>query len=178
MATPLDFGLLSQFQSIFPFILVFTVTFVILTKMPFFKDSKTFAGIAAFVLAVMSMFSPLAVRSLNLAAPWFVIYFIFLLFILIGIYTLGIEEKAVIDVLKGEKYSFINILSVTIMLVIVIGSIGKAVTEQGGFGPGEEVGQEAEFYKTFFHPKVLGVIFIMLIAFFTIMVLGRKIDTK
>jgi hypothetical protein len=36
--------------------------------------------------------------------------------------------------------------------------------EEGGVAPG----QESDFWKTLFHPKVLGMVIILLIGFFTI----------
>jgi len=175
MATPLDFGLIKQFEIIFPFIFMFTILFVIFSKFtPFFKDSKTISGVLAFVVAVMAMFSPIAVQSIQMMAPWFVLMFMFLILTLIGLYTIGFQESDVLGVLGNKDYEFILIIIIIVFVIIGIGSVGKAVADQGGFGTGVNEGQEAEFYQTIFNSKVLGMIFIMMTAFFTIMMLARR----
>jgi len=175
MATPLDFGLFKQFEIIFPFIFIVTILFVVFSKWtPLLKESKTLAGVCAFSVAVMTMFSPIAVRSISLAAPWFVLFVLFSTFVLIGFYSLGIKESSVVGVIASDRYSYIVILIVTLFLIIAIGSVSKAVSEQGGIGPEAGSTQESEFYRTIFHPQILGVIFIMLVAFFTIMVVAKK----
>lgn len=175
MATPLDFGLLKQFEVIFPFIFTLAITFAIFTQwVPVLKDNKTLAGIAAFSIAVMMMFSPIAVRSLTLAAPWFVIFTMFIILTLMGFYTMGIKESTVVSVVQSERWQFISIIIAVVFIGIAVGSVSKAVSEQGGFGPDVQQSQEAEFYNTIFNSKVLGMVFIMFIAFFTIMILGRR----
>jgi len=177
MVTPLDFGILKQFEAIFPFIFVLVILYAIFSQwFPLLKGNKTMSALLAFSFAVLTMFSPIAVRSLSLAAPWFVLFIMFLALVLVGVHVLGVSEKNVIDVVTSERYSFIPILVVVVLVVIGLGGVSKAISEEGGFGPGEQTSQEADFYNTIFHPKVLGLIFIMLIAFFTIQTLGRKWD--
>lgn len=177
MATPLDFGLLKQFEMIFPFIFVTVILFAIFSKwFPLTKDNKTMAGILAFAFGVLTMFSPIAVRALSLAAPWFVLFLIFLTLLILGVLVVGVKYDTVVGVVSTERYSFISILIVIVIAVIAVGAVSKAISEQGGFGPGEETGQEGEFYRTIFNPNVLGLVFILLIAFFTIQQLGRKWD--
>lgn len=187
MATPLDISLIRQFDVIFPFLLIFVMVYAGLSFMKAFKDNKAIHAILAFVLSFLTLFSPLAIRTVNIMSPLFVILMIFILFALMIFMTLGPSESDVLKVLKSKEYQFTWYWILAFILLIGFGSFFKAVAEtQGGVpgyggtpgAPGQvapagppiqgDPGQEADFYKTLFHPKVLGLIFIMLLGLFTI----------
>ncbi len=191
MATPLDImqdsGL---FNEIFPFMFIFAVMYGLLSSIKPFGDDKGAVNVTiAAVLAFMSLFSGIVTDTINLAAPWFVLFIIFLLFIIIGFMVLGAKEADIFGVLQNPEYSYLGWWIVAIVLIIVIGSLSQVIAEKKGgyppYGPGsnislaEETGgelqtQESDFWKTIFHPKVLGFVALMLIAFFTI----SKLTTK
>lgn len=190
MATPLDISLLRQFDIIFPFLLVFVMVYAGLSFMKAFKDNKGLHALLAFVLALLTLFSPLAIRTINIMSPLFVILMIFILFALMIFMTLGPSESDVLHVLKSKEYQFTWYWILAFILLIGFGSFFKAVVETqggipgyagGGLGPAIAgapgapgnagaggAGQEADFFKTLFHPKVLGLVFIMLLGLFTI----------
>lgn len=114
--------------------------------------------------------------------------------------TFGIKQDSIVNVITGDKvgetFSWVILI---IVALIFIGSLTSAISEQEGFQklqtggkvspvPGQtpsvspidasklvEPGSEKEdFFKTIFHPKVLGIIVIMLIAVFAIQRLSAE----
>jgi hypothetical protein len=189
MATPLDIGLLKNFQIIFPFLFIFAIVYGILSYTKLFGENKNIYALIAAVLAIMSLFSDIVTQTINTAAPWFILLVVFIVFLLLGFMILGAREADFKAVLANPEYSFVNWWIVALVLIIVIGSLSHTIAERKGgyppYGPGanetaieeaeEEVaGQESDFWKTVFHPKVLGMLVILLIAFFTVSKLTQK----
>lgn len=192
MATPLDVmkdsGL---FDVVFPFIFIFAIVYGVLSYTKVFgEEKKGIYGAIAAVLAFMSLFSDVVIETINRSAPWFVLFIIFIVFVMIGFMVLGTKEADIMGVLKNPEYNFVNWWIVAIVLIIVVGSLSQVIAEKKGgyppYGPGSNISeaadiadgelpqQESDFWKTLFHPKVLGFIAIMLIAYFTI----SKLTTK
>ena len=185
MATPLDIGILKQLGIIFPLLFVFIVVYAILIKTDYFKDNKGLASLLGIVLAIMVLFSPIVRETVNRIAPWFVLLFIFIIFTLIAIMIFGTTESDIMDVVKGGKYTFIIYWVVALVLIITVGSLTSVLSEQGGIGNtadsysediavGDGGGQTSEFWKTLAHPKVLGMILVLMIASFTVRYMTRQ----
>ena len=186
MATPLDVGLLQKFDVIFPFLFILVVVYAVLTRIEAFKDKHAVAFLIAFVLAIMTLLSRIAVRTINLMAPWFVLLFVFIILVMIAYQALGISETTLIDVITGNEYgSVFGYWMLAMVLVIGLGSLATVISEEKGFTtlgtegaaanatpagvtggqyPAEKVG----FWQTLVHPKVLGMVLIMLIGLFAI----------
>lgn len=184
MATPLDVGLLQKFDVLFPFLFVLVVVYAILSRTEWLKEKQTIAFLLAFMLAVMTLFSTIAVKTINRMAPWFVLLLVFSILILVAYQAFGIQEKSIVETLTGKDYGGTFAYWVlALMLIIGLGSLSAVVSEEVAFtklaagenatqvtGEAEEVG----FWATIFHPKVLGLTLILLIAMFTIQRLSAK----
>ncbi len=185
MATPLDVGLLQKFDVIFPFLFVLVIVYALLARTEWFKEKQGIAFLLAFILAVMTLFSSIAVKTINRMAPWFVLLVIFAILLLLAYQALGIQEKTILEVVTGPNYGGnIAFWVLALMLIIGIGSLTSVVSEEKQFtslaagenatsvvlGQGEQVG----FWATLFHPKVLGLALILMIAMFTIQKLASK----
>ena len=186
MATFLDIGLLQHFQSIFPLLFVLVVVYALLEATKFLGENKAIHAMIALILAFMVSFSGLAVDTINSMAPWFVILFIFIVFGMLAFQSFGWETDDILSTLvrKDQRY-IISIIGV-IVLMIGLGSLLTQISNRGGVGvvTGSDnvttsvssgtSQQSAEFYKTLFHPKVLGMVFVLLVMTFAI----SKITTK
>lgn len=181
MATPLDIGLLANFKIIFPFLFVFCIVFAAFTYTKLLGDNKIIGATIAIVLAFMTLFSDMVVETINTAAPWFVLLIVFMVFLLLGLMILGVKEADVVSVMKMDEYSYIIWWVIALVVIIMLGSLSHVLAEKKGgyppYGPGANFtelegevvpGQESDFWQTLFHPKVLGMIIILLIGFFTI----------
>ncbi len=184
MATPLDVGLLQKFDVIFPFLFVLVIVYALLARTEWLKEKQAIAFMIAFVLAVMTLFSSIAVKTINRMAPWFILLIIFVVLLLLAYQALGVKEESILNIITGKTYgSTIAYWVLALMLIIGVGSLTSVVSEEKPFtelaagenatviaGQGEQVG----FWATLFHPKVLGLALILLIAMFTINKLSAK----
>ena len=177
MATPLDFGLLQNFGMLFPFLLVLVFAYALLAKTQLFGENKGLYAFIAFVLAVATLLSPIAIKAINRMAPWFVIVFIFAIFVLITYQLFGVEQKTITELLTGKKYGssfFYWIL--TIVLIIGIWSLSSVISEereavaqtQSAVQNATQPAQQSAGLQSLLNPKVLGMILILLVALFTV----------
>jgi hypothetical protein len=187
MATPLDVGLLQKFDVLFPFLFVLVVVYAVLGRTELFKEKQGIAFLLAFLLAVMTLFSNIAVKTINRSAPWVVLLMVFGIFMFIAYQSMGIGEGNIVKVLTGPEHgSTFAYWMLALLLIIVLGSLSSVVSEEKQFtalaagenathlatGQAEEVG----FWATLFHPKVLGLALILLVAMFTIQKLSGRAD--
>jgi len=179
MATPLDLGLLGRFADIFPFLLVLAVVYALLSKLHILGDNKGLNGLVAFVLALLTLFSPTIKDSITMMAPWFVWFFMFIVFLMVAFMMFGAKESDFFHVLKEYPTALYWILAIA--LIIWLGSLTTVMSKSGGVGAGTHTevnsdtgqtvvvqDQQSEFWKTITHPKVLGLALILLIATFTV----------
>jgi hypothetical protein len=95
MATFLDIGLLQKFGLIFPFLFVLVVVWGVLSTTKFLGDKKFIHGIVALVLALLVLFSTTLREVINNMAPWFVLIFIFIVLLLLGLKTFGMTNSEI-----------------------------------------------------------------------------------
>jgi len=187
MATPLDIGLLQKFDVIFPFLLILVVVYVILTRWSYFKDNQAISFLIALALAIISLFNPVVVKTINMMAPWFVLVFIFMLLVFMAYTAFGIKEETIIETITTGKYANdFGYWVLAIVLIIGIGSLTTVISEEKGFlelggenatlAPADVSGEASGFWGTLFHPKFLGMVVLLLIGLFTISRLSAKGD--
>ncbi|MDP7116560.1 MAG: hypothetical protein QF632_01005 [Candidatus Woesearchaeota archaeon] len=184
MATPLDTGLLSNFGVIFPFLLVFCLMYAVFIKTDIFGDNKGLAAIISFALGIMTLFFPIIRESINVMAPWFVLFIFAISFILLGFMMFGASESDILSVLRTKEHGYLNTWIAGLGLLIVFGSLTSVVSDFGGVGEtadggvevniGDDGTQESAFWDTFVHPDVLGMVLILLIGAFTVSRLASK----
>jgi hypothetical protein len=167
MATPLDIGLLQNVGIIFPFLLVIVFVYALLTKTQVLgKDAHGLNAFIAFCLGVATLFSPIAVKTIQLMAPWFVLLVIFIIFLLLAFQTLGVEEH-------GDTIFY---WMIALIAIIGLGSLASVISSEHGFKSLSEENQttvergseDVGFFQTLFNAKVLGMLLLLLIALFTV----------
>ena len=182
MATIMDVSLLRSFGVVFPFLFIWAIVYGLLSYRKIFGDNKALHAFIAAIFALMALFSTTVIETINRAAPWFVLMIIFIVFLILGFMILGIGEADIASVVKSHEYSWINWWIIGLVLAIVLGSLSQVMSEKGGYPPYgendtletategsvETPQQESAFWATLFHPKVLGLFAILLIAFFTV----------
>lgn len=182
MVTILDIGLLKYFQVIFPFLLVYAGVLGVLTWTKLFGENKLIHNMLAIVVAFIFVLSEGLVQVINMMVPWMTIIFVLLMFLLIAYKFLGAKDADIANVLTRDKTIVVWIL--ILFIVITLGSLGSVyfaeeapapVSGEGGIVVSqEEIGGTGvvAFWSTLFHPMVLAVIMILLIAVFSIMMLS------
>jgi hypothetical protein len=188
MATFLDLGLLTHFAVIFPFLLVFVGGYALLQQLKVISEDKGINAIIALALASMTLFSKPALALIFVASPWVVVLFMFVLIFIIIFRFLGVEHDTIQNVMTKDWHTpHWVILILIVVIALGAGSIvfGPDLLDAGsGAGPGglpQEVtepspGQTDNFEQNVvdvvFHPKLLGMLFLLLIALFTIRTLA------
>ena len=179
MATIFDIGLIGEFKIIFPLLLIFCLVYAMFSYTKILGQQREgLNAMVAIVLALMSLLSEVVIETINVAAPWFVLMLIFTLFLMMAFMIIGIREADILKLIKDPEYNFVSWWIVVMVIIIIGGSLSQVLSDkQGGYPPftsednatiEEGTSQESAFWETIFHPKILGLVAIMLIAFVTI----------
>lgn len=175
MATLLDLTALEHFSSLFSFLFVLVIVFGVLSYSKFLGENKTIHALIALFLAIITLFSETVVEAINKMAPWFVLLFVFILFMLMAVKIFGTTDADIMGVLKDSNYQYIILWVVAIGIIIAVGSLtsvvwggdqGLPVYNESSTDVGSTGGDA--FFGTLFHPKLLGVVFLLLVSLFTI----------
>ncbi|MBW2983880.1 hypothetical protein KY361_02095 [Candidatus Woesearchaeota archaeon] len=167
MATFLDVTGLQYFSNFFVFIFVWLAIYAILGYTKILGENKGIHIILGLVIALLVILSPIATGAIAFISPWFALVFVFLIFIMMALKVFGAStaDLAASSQLKVAFLAFI-------FLILIVG-IFAYIREQAAIPSGEEI----DYQKTtsvIFHPKVLGIVFVLLIAVFTIVLMAGK----
>ena len=130
-------------------------------------DNKGVHIILGLVVALLVILSPIATGAIAFISPWFALLFVLLVFVLVALKVFGIST-AELESAGQLKVAFLAV----VLLVLVVGLLAY-IREESSIPEGEEI----DYSKTasiIFHPKVLGIVFILLIAVFTIVLMAGK----
>lgn len=182
MATILDVSLLSRFSAIFAFLFVLVFAYGILSFSKFFGGSKALQIFLAFLISVFVLLTPRIGQVFLLTVPWLTFFFIMIAFILLAYKMFGVTDMDFHTLIKNERGLVWTILSIVILLMIwgvvqVYGTPYIPGAGEGGAGAGTDAaagGFTSTMGAIFFHPKVLGAIFLLLMAVFAIGILAGE----
>ncbi len=167
MATFLDLTGLEHFSKFFVFIFVWLGVYGLMLYSKVIQNHAVNI-ILGLIIAFFVVLSPIATGAIQFIAPWFAVVLIFVMLISVLVMSFG----------AGDLASYTHIKS--IMLVLVIGTLVVGffsyIREQVTV-PGDEEGIETDYTKTvnvIFHPKVIGVSFLLLVSIFTVALLAGK----
>ena len=199
MVTPLDTTVLSHVSLVFWFLLVWGITYGIMLRVDFFKGNKQLNAFISFCLAlVVAVFSKFLL-FIKAIFPWFLVVAVGVTMIIFILRVMGVQEKSIISAVSSRENNEITYFVLIIVILIILSAIGKiyfSPEEAGADRPvvdfeetdleGGEVPMieevdlsetsgtgEGAFWATFFNPKVLGFIIIMICAGFTVIFLAR-----
>lgn len=173
MATILDVGVLNYFVPIFVFVFVFVLVYAVLLKTHLFGENKGLVALISFVVAFLFIVTRAASEFVEIVTPWFVVLIIVAMCFLLIFMFLGISPETIAKAIGNEGVAWA-------LIIILLVLLGLALTKV--IGPGiaamtQEEGAEEGFMTTvvgiIFHPKILGVFFILLIASFAIRAVSK-----
>jgi|TARA_B100001971_G_C18104350_1_gene490655 hypothetical protein len=169
MATFLDLTGLEQFSSFFVFIFVWLMVWAILSYAKTFGDNKAVSILIGLVISVFVLLSPTVTGAIAYIAPWVALVFVFVMLLKLVLHSFGATDMDLYAPLK-------SVFMVIIIIALIVGVM--SYIRDRTVLPGDEDGSvEYDFTKAtnvVFHPKVLGIIFIFVIAVFTIALLVGK----
>ena len=187
MATILDTSLVGFLLPLFSFLLVMVIIFAVMDKFKVAGENKAIHWAIAFCIAFIFLFSSDAVKFLNLLTPWFILLVVFGLFLTSFFVFLGVGHGEIANAVKEPKVYWavigISLLVFFIALGQVFGDVlgGKKAVEGSGGGSGEggagtiQGGTPVrEGIRAVVHPRVLGALFLLIIAAFAIRLISEK----
>lgn len=185
MVTPLEAGgLLQYFSVIFTFLLVMIFIYAVMEWTKMFGSSKGIHLIIGLIFGVFAIMIPDITKLISVMIPWFVLLFIFSLLIIMAYKIFGASDDDILGALKGDRTIIWVVIIVSIIIVIasfstvygqrLLSSDATDDTTASDEGPTSTTTSSFSHNigATFFHPKVIGLIFIFLVAVFTIAILG------
>lgn len=179
----LNVTLLKFFMPIFLFLFVFALVYALLKSTGLLGDAQFPLMLISFVIAIMFVVTPAAVRFTNIITPWMVVFIISLLFIFLildwlNVYKIGGGAGGMAGALGGNTWVAWLVILVILGIFIFAGisAFGPILSpfESGDVGGGaaETIGVEAK--KVLFHPAVLGIALLFIIAAVVAWVLGAS----
>lgn len=172
MATFLDAGLLSLVTPIFVFLLIFVAVYAILLKTKILGENNALMVTASLSVAVIAMFSGSMVPEFIIkTVPWIVALFIGLL-LLVFIY-LFLGEKTEKEVLESLGLRWV--VFVILIVILFIGLVQVVTISPLQEGNATDDAFKQEIISTLVHPRILGALFLIIIAAFAVKLLTDKI---
>ena len=168
MATFLDIAGLAYFSAFFVFLFVWLGIFALLTMTKVLGGNKAIDALIGFIFGILVLLSPTVTGAIAYIAPWFGLVFVFILFFMMSFKAFGADSSL------SSASPLGHVLIVVIIVVLVVG-IFSYIRGQVSI-PGEN--DSGVSYKNssyvIFHPKVLGLLLVLLISVFTIALLAGK----
>ena len=171
MATFIDVTGLAAFSKIFVFVLVLLALYAIFASTKAFASNQWISWLIAFIIAIFVILSDVATNIIQYIAPWFAVLFIFVTFIIIASKIFGANVSDF-----GEMKWVLIVLVVIIFVVGILFYLRQSVNVPGDIDEdGNAIDTNYEPVSNFiFHPKVMGIIFILLVAVFTVALMAGK----
>ena len=182
MASLLDISLLDQFSVIFVILFVFTAVYAVLSFRKPFGEAKGINALLAFTIAIMFIFSQDAIEVIKASIPWYIVMMIAIMFIFIIPASIG---STVPQSFMKNVGNYVLIIGIVILVINVANRLGQGAgpflsnesinPDQVVAGESGDVGTGSfsqNFGATFFHPKVLALILVLVICLFAVMWIG------
>ncbi|MDD5086495.1 MAG: hypothetical protein PHV16_01955 [Candidatus Nanoarchaeia archaeon] len=185
MATFLDVGMLGYFNIIFYFLFLFVLLFAIMQAVKFPTGDKNLSAILAFLVAILVVFSGPTREMISVITPTFFVIIFFLFFGILIYRFIGATDADVKSFLGTEAATRTFLL--IILGIIILSTLGKTFfsgnsetseNEETDISSGNSnVGTQGEgaLVATLTHPKILGLVLILLIGAFAMSLLSRNV---
>lgn len=193
MATPtINLELMQHFSPVILFILVFVLLYAIFQWAKILGDSKPIHAIIAFLGSFfITIFSESARSMMEFMIPWFMLLAIFLVLAIMLYKVLGASDSDIRSVLKSRPQ--VQYTLFVLIVIIILGALAQAYgqkqlaittgnttgTVYGPGNPGTNNTASGSFNQnvgaTFYHPKVLGTIFLFFVGAITVAFLARPV---
>lgn len=164
MASVLDIGLIDYFAPAFTFFLVLLIVWAVLEKTKIFGKSSGINWVIALCMAVLVLLVPGLTDVITIVTPWMVALFIFLTLLILIFMFMGVKGGTVADVFGKNQFV------IWIVIFACLGIVGFAMTQVYGdainqlTSPEDEGDLNQNIGKILFHPKVMGMVIVLIIA--------------
>ncbi len=189
MATILDIRLLGYFLPAFTFLFILVISYAVLDKFNLLGKNTWAKLIASFSIALLFLFSTDALRFVNFITPWFIVLVVVAMFLIALFMFMGVKEDTMIKAVgSGEVVWTVIIISIILLIIASVHVFGDVMSpydsgdstetmeKTTGDGTGDKT-RESESLKTLVNPKVLGALFLLIVATFAIAYVSKGIAT-
>ncbi len=164
MATPLDTSFITLVTPALVFIFVFAIFYALLIKTKLFGEKLAFNAVIALAASLLFIIVPQARGIVLTATPWMLILVLFVVFIFIFFMALGVKgEDMIKNVAKDPTFITITVIAIIVIFLVAL---------TNSFGPFLVTNQEPGFWnsvkRALFHPRMLGALFILFVASYTV----------
>lgn len=194
MATVFDASILKHFTLIFSMIFVVAIVYGILQFSKAFHASKGLHILIAFTVGLLMILVPDVTAVLGTMIPWFTLLFIFIVLLLLVYRIFGASDELIVKAIQDRALLWVIIIIAVIIVLVSFSTVyGQRLLEQRvvsaegasvmGSLPGPASGVVGEtgtpnftrnLSATFFHPKILGALFLLIVATITMAILAME----
>ncbi len=167
MATFLDVTGLQYFSNLFAFLFVWLIVYALLAYSRALGNNHLIHILIGLIMGLFALFSPTVTGAIIVIAPWFALIFVFAMFISIAGNMFGATDIGGAPAFRG----------IVLSLVLVILVVGVLIYAREQISVPEEIDEKSDFSKitnVLFHPKFIGMVFILIVAVFTVGLLASK----
>lgn len=167
MATFLDVTGLQYFSNLFAFLFVWLIVYALLAYSRVLGNNHLIHILIGLIIGLFALFSPTVTGAIIVIAPWFALIFVFAMFISIAGNMFGATDIGGSPAFKG----------IVLSLVLIILVVGVLIYVREQISVPEEINEKSDFSKitnVLFHPKFIGMVFILIVAVFTVGLLASK----
>lgn len=168
MATFLDVTGLQHFGNLFAFIFVWLIVYALLSYSKALGNNNVINALIGLILGLFTLFSTTVTGAIIAIAPWFGLLFVFVILITVAGNMFGVGS----DLTSTSAFK-----TIFITLVVIFVIVGFLVYARTNVDVPEEINEDSDFSKVtniLFHPKIIAMVFIMIIAVFVIALLTSK----
>jgi len=192
MASVLDIGILEHFLPVFTFLFIMVVAYAVLDKFKLLGDNKGLKLIAAFSISILFLFSTDALEFINFITPWFLVLVVIALFMIALFMFMGVKEDTMTKAVGSGTVVWTVIIVAGILLIVALVNVFGGVYspyEEGGTVDSEVITvtdssgvttqrtRESESLGALTNPKILGALFLLIIAALAIHLVSKGLTT-
>ena len=167
MATFLDVTGLQYFSNLFAFLFVWLIVYALLAYTRALGNNQLIHTLIGLIIGLFALFSPTVTGVIINIAPWFALIFVFAMFINVAGNMFGATNIGGSPAFKG----------IVLSLVLVILVVGVLIYVREQISVPDEIDEDSDFSKitnVLFHPKFIGMVFILIVAVFTVGLLASR----
>lgn len=170
MATILSTELMSYFVPVLGFIFIAAIMYAVLERFAYFGKNKAVNIAISFSTGLLFILVPVARDLIREVIPWLIIMVVIIVVILMILMFMGYKETDIVGYMKENSFGAVIVTIVLLLFLISLGKVvGPALTQYPGPG---EVGLASDLKRVLFNPKVLGVLFMLIVASYFMKVLA------
>ena len=163
MATPtLDVSVLSYFTPVFIFLAVWVMFYAVLQKTQILGKNQGLSALLSFCIAFLFIITATASKLVEILLPWLGILVVIAMAAILLFMFMGVSGETIAKTIGGNAWTIVIVL--IILLVIALTQVfGPSIKELT-----QESAEEGDFMKSIgsilFHPSILGMFLILVIA--------------